>query len=40
MLQYMSKYIYFNDFNYGGNEDIKDNAASKRHSLDIQDSKS
>lgn len=46
MLQYMSKLIYFNNLNYGGNEDIKDNAAlpstafssSKRHSLDIQDS--
>lgn len=46
MLQYMSKYLYFNNFNYGGNEDIRDNAVlpstaspfSKRHSLDFQDS--
>lgn len=45
MLQYTSKYLYFNDFNYGGNESIRDNAAlantasssSKKHSTDVQD---
>ena len=46
MLQYTSKYLYFNDFSHGGNECIRDNAAlantasssSKRHSTDFQDS--
>lgn len=44
MLQYMSKYLSFNDFNYGGNVRIRDNAAlaniatssSKRPSIDFQ----
>lgn len=30
MLQYMSKYIYFSDFSYGGNEGFRDNAALSR----------
>lgn len=46
MLQFTSKYLYFNDFNYGGNECIRENAAlantvsssSKRHSIDFQES--
>lgn len=45
MFQYMSKYLYFNDFNYGGNECIRDNGvlantaspSSKRPSIDFQD---
>lgn len=44
MLQYMYKYLSFNDFNYGGNVCIRDNAAlaniatssSKRPSIDFQ----
>lgn len=44
MLKYTSKYLYCNDFNYGENECIRDNAvntassSSKRHSIDFQDS--